>query len=125
MSKKYFSVEEANALLTEIEPLVAILVERRAKVTQLSRQMGPLLADIHNNIGGAIPSEMTQDFAAIELLVGRVQSYGCYLKDINTGLLDFLSVRHGRDVFLCWRYGEAQIEYYHELHTGFNGRRPL
>jgi hypothetical protein len=47
------------------------------------------------------------------------------VKDINVGLLDFLADRHGRDVYLCWRYGEPRIEFYHDLHNGFNGRQPI
>ena len=125
MSVKYFTVQEANALLTEIEPLVAQLVERRAKVSRLSLEMGGLLADIHSNVGGVLPSQLTQDFAAIEQLVHKIQGYGCVLKDIHTGLLDFLSLHNGREVYLCWRYGEGKIAFYHELHTGFNGRKPL
>lgn len=125
MSKKYFTLEEANALLPKITPLVADLVQRRAKVSRLSTEVGPLMADFYNNVGGVVFSEMTQDFAAIEERIDQIQAYGCYLKDINTGLLDFLSLRHGREVFLCWRYGEPRIAYYHELHAGFNGRQPL
>ena len=125
MSAKYFTVEEANAILKTIEPWVAQLVEKRAKVSRMSLEMGPLLLDLRSNIGGSAPTEMTQDFADIERLVEKIQATGCVLKDINTGLLDFLSLRNGREVYLCWRFGETEIEFYHELHTGFNGRRPL
>ena len=125
MTPKYFSVEEANAILKTIEPLVARLVEKRAKVSRMSTEIGPLLLDLHNNVGGPVTSEMTQDFVEIERLVEKIQASGCILKDINSGLLDFLSLRNGREVYLCWRYGEEKIEFYHELHTGFNGRRPL
>ena len=125
MVTKYFTVAEANAVLTNIKPLVAELIERRAKVSRLSQEIRPLLTDMHNNVGGTIPSQMTQDFIAIERLLTRIQSYGCIVKDMNTGLLDFLALRNGREVYLCWRYGEPEIAYYHELHTGFNGRRAL
>lgn len=125
MSAKYFTVEEANAILKTIKPWVGQLVEKRAKVSRMSLEMGPLLQDLRSNIGGSAPTEMTQDFADIERLVDKIQATGCVLKDINTGLLDFLSLRNGREVYLCWRYDEAEIEFYHELHTGFNGRRPL
>jgi len=125
MSSKYFTLEEANETLKTVEPLVAQLVEKRAKVSRISLEMGPLLTDLRSNIGGTVPSEMTKDFAAIEQLIEKIQETGCILKDINTGLLDFLSLRNGREVYLCWRYGENEVEYYHELHTGFNGRRSL
>jgi hypothetical protein len=59
------------------------------------------------------------------LIVHKIQSYGGVVKEIHNGLLDFLSLLNGREVYLCWRYGEAKITFYHELHTGFNGRQPL
>jgi hypothetical protein len=125
MPATYFTVEEANALLPQIEPLVAQLVERRAKVSRMGTEMGRLLADIHSDVGGEQASQMTLEFAAIEQLIHKVQSYGCVVKHIHTGLLDFLALHNGREVYLCWRYGEPHITYYHELHTGFNGRRSL
>lgn len=111
--------------MLKIEPLVAQLVERRAKAARLSQELGPLLVDVYNNVGGGTLSELTQDFAAIEQLVRKIEAYGCVVKDIHSGLLDFLSLRNGREVYLCWRYGEPQIAFYHELHTGFSGRQPL
>ena len=76
-------------------------------------------------VGGALPSQLIQDFAAIEQIVHKIQSYGGVVKEIRNGLLDFLSLLNGREVYLCWRYGEAKITFYHELHTEFNGRQPL
>lgn len=125
MSTRYFTVEEANELLPEIEPLVARLLERRVRVVDLSHQMGDLLEDTRSGVGGPVASELVQEFVAIEQLVEQIQSYGCLIKDVNTGLLDFLAERNGREVYLCWRYGEPKIEFYHDLHSGFKGRRPV
>ena len=125
MNVKYFTVEEANELLPEIRPLMRRLLERRARVSRMAHRMGPRLRDLRSNIGGTVASEMTLDFEAINQLVHKIQSYGCILKDVNAGLLDFLSKRDGRDVYLCWRYGEPAVEFYHELHTGFAGREAI
>jgi len=125
MRVKYFTVEEANALLPKVEPLMAQLLERRARVTRSASQMQPLLEDVHSDVGSRDASELVLDFRAIERLVNKIQAYGCVVKDINVGLLDFLADRHGRDVYLCWRYGEPRIEFYHDLHNGFNGREPI
>lgn len=125
MNVKYFTVEEANDLLPEIRPLMRRLLERRARVSRMAHRMGPRLRDLRSNVGGTVASEMTLDFEAINQLVHKIQSYGCILKDVNAGLLDFLSKRDGRDVYLCWRYGEPEVEFYHELHTGFAGREAI
>ena len=50
---------------------------------------------------------------------------GCELKDPDRGLIDFLSLREGREIYLCWYLGEERINYWHYLHTGFAGRQPL
>jgi hypothetical protein len=123
MPARYFSVEEANTLLVEIEPLMAELLARRARVVRLHQQVTPLQDDLHTDFGGPLATELALDFNRIEQLLSRIQSYGCVVKDMNVGLLDFLSERDGREVYLCWRYGEPRIEYYHELHTGFGGRQ--
>lgn len=125
MPARHFTVQEANALLPRLEPLVGDLLERRARVVSMRKQLGHTLKDIQSDVGGPIQSQMVQDFIIIERLVHRIQSYGCILKDMNSGLLDFLSERNGREVYLCWRYGEPKVAYYHELHTGFSGRRPV
>lgn len=125
MPAKYFTMEEANAILPQIEPLMARLLERRAKVVRQSREVESLLADLLVDVGGAIPSELARDFVVIEGLLAQIQSFGCIVKDLNVGLLDFLAERDGRDVYLCWRYGEPMISFYHELHTGFSDRQPV
>lgn len=125
MTTKYFTTDEVNALLPEIEPLMGQLLARRARVARQGQDMYDVLADMRSDVGGAKASEMVQDFITIESLIERIQAYGCQIKGLNVGLLDFLAERDGREVYLCWKYGEPQVLFYHELHTGFNGRKPL
>lgn len=125
MSMRYFTVEEANALLPELEPLVGRLLELRARVSHEGRSLGGTLGDLRSDVGGPAASRLAVDFEAIETLVGQIRSYGCVLKSLEAGLLDFLCERDGRDVFLCWRYGEPSIRYFHELHSGYQGRQTL
>jgi len=125
MTTKYFTVAEANAVLPQIEPIMARLLEKRARAVRLYQQIEPLLADLHLDVGGPIPAQMAQDFVTISRLIEQLQAMGCVVKDINVGLLDFLCDRNGRDVYLCWRYGEPEVSFYHDLHEGFNGRQPV
>jgi len=120
---KYFTLEEANALLPTLEPLMAELLERRVRVVQSREAVAGIIEDLHSNRGSAEASRLVQDFMAIEKLAQKIRSYGCVIKDLNAGLLDFLSERNGREVYLCWRYGEPRIEFFHELHTGFMSRQ--
>lgn len=125
MTIRYFTVDEANALLPELEPLVGDLLRRRARASSIARDIAPALSEIHTDLGGPEATALAGEFAAIEDLVARIQAHGCVVKSLESGLLDFLAEQNGRDVFLCWRYGESRIEYYHELHTGFAGRQRL
>ncbi len=125
MGMRYFTLEEANALLPELSPLVGRLLELRARVSHESRALGEVLSDLRSDAGGASASRLVKEFEEIESLVLRIQSYGCIMKSLEAGLLDFLCERDGRDVFLCWRYGEPSIQYFHELHSGYQGRQAV
>jgi hypothetical protein len=125
MSARYFTIEEANELLPEISALMESLQARRASVIESKPEMTELLAKNQSDVGGPIAAAMTRDFIAIESLANRIRSHGCVIKDLNSGLVDFLSEREGREVYLCWRFGEPQVAFYHELHTGYRGRRPV
>ena len=120
---RYFTPAQANEVLPQINKLLGELLERRGRVVRESEspEMQQVLES--NDTGNATASEIAMEFVEIERLVDELQAFGCYLKDLNGGLVDFLARRKGRDVYLCWRYGEPlEITYYHELHTGFKGR---
>lgn len=122
---KLFTVEEANAILPEIAPLMATLLEKRAKVMVQRQELGGLLDDLHVDVGGPALNELVRDFDAIDRSIQTIQNHGCMVKDINVGLLDFPAEIDGQQVLLCWRYGEEEVAHYHGMHEGFNGRSPL
>jgi hypothetical protein len=62
---------------------------------------------------------------AIREDLDQLAEWGIELKDLSTGLVDFPAMREGRIVYLCWRLGELQVAYWHDLETGFGGRQPL
>jgi hypothetical protein len=125
MTVRYFTVDEANELLPEISVLMDRLQARRANVIESRPQMTELLSKGNSDVGGPVASALVQDFIAIETLAHRIREYGCVIKDLNTGLVDFLSKRGDREIYLCWRHGEPRVAFYHELHTGFAGRKPV
>jgi hypothetical protein len=120
---RYFTLEEANDLLCHIKPLMGHLLKRRARLVQARPEVEAILEDLQRNFGGAAVSEATQDMIMIEKLAAKIREHGCVLKDLNAGLVDFLAERDGREVYLCWRYGEPEIKYYHELNTGYADRQ--
>lgn len=125
MSANYFTIEEANALIPTLQPLLEALLICRTNIVDSREEIIDLVESGQSDIGGRAASALVQDFIKIERLSSKIRAHGCELKDLNKGLIDFLSVQDGREVYLCWQIGEPAVAYYHELHTGFAGRQKL
>lgn len=63
--------------------------------------------------------------SAIVRLIHRIESFGCIVKDIDLGLLDFPSERDGQNVYLCWKAGEPAVSHWHAADEAFAQRKPL
>ena len=57
--------------------------------------------------------------------IEQIHEFGCVVKDLDAGLIDFPALRQGQEVFLCWRLGESNIAFWHTIQEGFGGRKPL
>ncbi len=122
---RVFTLEEANHVLETLRPVVARMVEARDRILGLRPSLEPLMEKAGGNGGSKNASEILEGLDVIRRAIETIQAQGVLVKDVNTGLIDFPSPREGRVVFLCWRHGEDQIEYWHELDVGFQGRQPL
>lgn len=121
----YFTIEKANAIVRAIRPLIAEILEIRQEILDRRPQFWPVLAKAAGDGGGKAASEVAHQFQQLDTLVREISATGAILKDINTGMVDFLALREGREIYLCWKYGEDQITYWHELDTGYAGRRSI
>jgi hypothetical protein len=127
----YFTREEAEALLPEISAVLRKIKEKRSAMREQEKELAALEArargnghDLHERIT-RLQVELTRLVQVLRALITQLEEFGCELKDSETGLIDFLSLREGRPVYLCWRLGEERINYWHELQAGFIGRQPL
>ena len=77
------------------------------------------------NGGNRALSKLIPDFDKLDALVHHILDTGVLIKDVNIGLLDFPALRHGREVYLCWQYGEGDIAFWHEVEAGYAGRQPI
>ena len=128
---RFFTVEEANLELPRLRQWLPRLQARRRRLDVVQRKLGELTLKAAAN-GNLLEEEVhaTQREAKrltdeLDKLIARINHLDCELKDIERGLVDFPSLREGREVYLCWRLGEPEVAFWHELDAGFGGRQPL
>ena len=124
-SKKLFTLQEANTFVPQLLDLVP-------KIQKLSISLSNDFPDIKNARekakwnGG---SEQGAGYLAAVLrynnFMHKIEEIGCEVKGIREGLVDFPSIREGKEVYLCWRMPEKEILFWHDLNSGFAGRKPL
>ena len=122
MSERRYSVEEANAELPELRDRLARMQEARQKLLRAGERIrASVAAD-----GGGVDGRDAFGWARVlREHVLWLADRDILLRDPETGLADFPAEREGRAVYLCWRLGEDEVAWWHELDTGFIGRRPL
>lgn len=122
---QYFTLQEANKALKAIRPLMQEVQTIRKKILENQPEAWPAIEKSAGNGGNRALSNMVQDFEKLDALIHQIQDTGAQIKDINTGLLDFSALKDGREVYLCWQYGEEDIAFWHEIEAGFAGRQPI
>ncbi len=122
---QYFTLQEANETLNIIRPLMDEVQRIREKILQKHPEAWTAIEKSVGNGGNRTLSRMVQDFEKLDALVHQIQETGALIKDINIGLMDFPALRDGREVYLCWQYGEGDIAFWHEVEAGYAGRRPI
>ena len=132
MPPRLYTLDQAEALLPQLIPtLEAIRVAERehrdaeAEDEQLRKAIGSNGHAMKADRVAQAREVMSRAAVTLRQRVGELDALGVELKDPSTGLIDFRSRRQGRIVYLCWRLGEPRIGWWHELDTGFAGRRPL
>jgi hypothetical protein len=122
--ERHYTLEEASELL----PRVVELIERmRAARDRLGdHEAREALSEASPTNGGGGPGRtVSEGFLELRDSMIELRDLEVVLRDLDRGLLDFPSLREGREVYLCWEEGEDAIRFWHEPEAGFAGRRPL
>jgi hypothetical protein len=124
MPEKLYSVDEANALVPKLKPLL-----ERIRATQdalaKDKTVAAVKARAAHNGGGPTDRHVSELQKTLERDMGQLQAWGIVLRDPSIGLIDFHHQREGETVFLCWKLGEPKVEWWHPVHTGIAGRKRL
>ena len=122
---QFFTLEQANEALKLIRPLMEGIQAIRQRILASQPEAWPAIEKSMGNGGNRALSNLVQDFELLDALVHRILETGVQIKDVNLGLLDFPAWRDGREVYLCWKFGEGDIAYWHEVDAGFAGRQSI
>jgi hypothetical protein len=127
-----FTLEEANATVERLRPVVVRMVEHGRRLAAAQRRQRALVTQIAGNGGDLQPSDLRElaetiqaEADAIAACAQQIDGAGAQIKSLEEGLLDFPSRRDGELVLLCWKLGEDEIAYWHGVDEGFAGRKPL
>ena len=134
-SPKTFTLSEAQAALPEVRSLVEQMQGIQRSIATTNAELEDKQAKAAAGNGYPVQSLKQQirelgkhqlkRVEAFQSALSRLEELGCVLKDVNTGLVDFYSMREGELVFLCWKPGEERIRFWHTLEDGYPGRKPL
>ena len=122
----FFTTNEANEALPDVIKKYEYALAKRNEITKLEQQM-QMVMSTSNSFEEYVPlkqklnTTITKFYESLEIL----ESTGVVVKSIEQGLLDFPSKRFDEEVWLCWKYGETEIKFWHEKDSGFMGRKPV
>lgn len=128
-----FTLAEAQGLIPSVDPLLREAVSLKSEyqeaeqVMQTIAQRVALMGGLLVNREHVIDVKHRRDEAGVKLkdTIEQVQEFGCVVKDLDMGLIDFPTLLRGEEVCLCWKLGEAKIEYWHGTEEGFRGRKAI
>jgi hypothetical protein len=130
---KRFTLAEAQALIPRVSDLLREAMGRKTEYEEAERAvqsfhervmvMGGVIVDRE----GVLAARQRRDTAAGNLrsAIHELHQYGCVVKDLDLGLLDFPTLFRGVEVYLCWKLGENAIEFWHGTDEGFRGRKAI
>ena len=133
MSARYFSPREVEALIPQLTRIMERVMAAHAEASESASQLHHERERIARSGGAAIDREawernrarVDEKTAAIQAGLSEIAELGGETKDLGMGLVDFRHLLEGREVNLCWRYGETSIGFWHGLDEGYARRKPL
>ena len=130
--RKLFTVEQANAALPLVRAIASDLAQLSRDVIERRERLSTLLAgrergsrDLYGEELAHVEAELEKDSERLQEYVEELRDLGVDPKNGPEGLVDFPAMLDGKPVYLCWKLGEPEVLFWHDLDAGFRGRQPL
>ncbi|MEA2427731.1 MAG: hypothetical protein QOF37_1359 [Thermoleophilaceae bacterium] len=122
--ERHYTVDQANAALDFVGERLARL--RAARVKLGDEEARAALSEAGpSNGGGDAGRVVSEAFLELQRSLGELQEMEIVLRDLDRGLVDFPTLRDGREAYLCWEEGEDEVAFWHDSDSGYGGREPL
>jgi hypothetical protein len=122
--QKHYTVQEARQLLPQVRQWLDALVKLRS---ESEKHDAFIMSEMSKggDMGGAAVNAWVRCLANLQLVLLEFFQREIQVKDLDQGLIDFPAFLDGKEVLLCWKKGEDDIEFWHDLDAGYAGRRRL
>lgn len=121
---KHYTLEEARQLLPLVRHWLDELKEIREDLEECEKRLTKAQGS-GDDLGGKWVNTYVKLLSQVKEVLMRFKNREIQIKDLNRGLIDFPAYIGGKEVFLCWEKGEEDIEFWHDLTSGYAGREPL
>jgi hypothetical protein len=122
--EKHYTLEEARALLPQVRKWLERMDHFREQLNKYEKRLGAIM-ESGCDAGGELVNTWVRTLVDMRELLVEFEEREIQIKDLERGLVDFPAIIGGREVFLCWEKDEDDIEFWHDLDTGFAGREKL
>ena len=121
---KHYTREEVRALLPQVREWLSNLNELRSSVERYDKRLSGMNSE-GQDTGGETVNKWIRALAAMQAILADFQQRQIFIKDLRRGLVDFPAIIGGKEVFLCWESDEDDVEFWHDLESGYSGREKL
>jgi hypothetical protein len=130
---RFFTLQQAEKVLPDIASAIREAISLKEQYQRLESewqdfsQRVAVMGGVRIDRGQFMEQKNDREQAARALkeAIDKVHEYGCLVKDLDIGLIDFPTLFQGEEVYLCWKLGEAGIGFWHGVQEGFRGRKPI
>lgn len=123
--ERLFTLAEANHLLPELEDHLTAVKRAKAVLIRTKEEIRKASANAASGGGSVAGTHYVHALEQINEHLQAVQEMGVLVKELDSGLCDFPSMLDGRVVYLCWKLGETEVQWWHEIHAGYAGRQRI
>lgn len=130
---KFFTLQQAEKILSDVEPAIREAISAKAEYERAESEWQnvservSVLGGMRVDRARMMQQKNQREAAAraFQQAVEKVHKFGCLVKDLDIGLIDFPTLFQGEEVYLCWKLGERGIQFWHGVSEGFRGRKPI